>query len=441
MKDLIALWLNFCFLGTKGKEFLIGLLQQTALDKPTIQVASDVLTSMTIEAPFVGMSKTYLIPAGITEIELDLSLRETSPAISFKGIHIKAIDPISIHIVDSSIPNMGGFNVLPLEALSTEYMVMSYKRKTSSEFLIISSSDRNRVSVTLKTKGNVTHNGLVYTDGEIFHEHLDTFQTWQISSNFDLTGTFIKAEGKIAVFSGSECTAIPDTSSKCDFLDEQVPTVTSWETSFIVPLVDECYNVVRILGRDDGTNVTLKHGQTKSIINLDSAEYVDKIYRVVDNRDPVVVVQSTRPVLIAHFTGVNESNPNCGPSMTIVPASNQFTDKYDLISKSNLDASFVKIIIGTDKLGGLLMNNQTITPLNRYDVLIGRLKDSVAVFDLKLPIHKNDTPVSIFHDSGIDFGAIFYGFKQHQGLSFPLGMKMDLSQGKQLMSLKPTKCH
>lgn len=396
---------------------------------------------MTIEAPFIGLSKTYLIPIGITEIELDSSLRETSPAISFKGIHIKAIDPISVHIVDSSIPNMGGFNVLPLAALSTEYMVMSYKRKTNSEFLVISASDRNRVSVTLKTKGNVTHNGLIYTNGEVFHEHLDTFQTWQISSDFDLTGTFIKAEGKIAVFSGSECTAIPDISSKCDFLDEQVPSVTSWETSFIVPLVDECFNVVRILGRDDGTSVTVKHGQSMSVSNVDSTEYFDRMYTVVDNRDPVVVVESTRPVLIAHFTGVNESNPNCGPSMTIVPAINQFTDKYDFISKSDLDASFVKIIIRADKLGGLLMNNQTITPLKRYDVLIGRLKDSVAVFNLKLPIHKNDTPVSIFHDSGIDFGAIFYGFKQHQGLSFPLGMKMDLSQGRQLISLNLTKCH
>ncbi|XP_053383319.1 deleted in malignant brain tumors 1 protein-like [Mercenaria mercenaria] len=437
---LVAILVSLCFVDsarvdTTGTEFLIALLQQTAPNHPSVQISSNVTTSVTLEAPFVGLSRTYKVTPGVTEIRLDPTLRETSTAISFKGIHAKADDPVAIHVVDASVPNMGGFSVLPIRALSSEYMVMSYKRTTSSEFLITSASDRNKVSVTLKTKGNVTHIGLDYTNGEVIHEILDTFQTWQIKSDYDLTGTFVKAEGKVAVFSGSQCTEIPINSGHCDFTEEQVTTINAWETSFIVPLVDTCANVIRILGRDDGTDIKIKHGQSVSTIHLDSTEYKDQSYTVEGNRDPVVVIESSRPVLVAHFTGTNSTNSNCGPSMTLVPAINQFADKYSFMGKSELDVSFVKVIIRADRLGFLRFNNQTVNPQKRYDVLIGRFKDSIAVFELEIPKANNDTPVSIYHETGVDFGAIFYGFKQHQALSFPLGMNMDLSKANDLVRL------
>jgi hypothetical protein len=217
---------------------------------------------------------------------------------------------------------------------------------------------------------------------------------------------------------------------KCDFLVEQMTTVNSWEASFIVPLVDDCVNVIRVLGRDDGTTVKFKRGRTESTEYLDSEEFTDQTHSVDSNRNPVVAVGASRPVLVAHFTGSSGANSKCSPSMTLIPAMNQYMDHFNFVSKAGLEQAFVKVMIQSDQLDELRMNNRTVIPKNRYDALIGTHRNSFAVFEIDVTYANSDTLVNLTHTSGVEFGAIFYGFKQNHGLSFPLGMQLDLSKGE-----------
>ncbi|KAL4217663.1 Deleted in malignant brain tumors 1 protein-like [Mactra antiquata] len=324
---------------------------------------------------------------------------------------------------------MGGYTALPVEALGREYMVMSYKPKIRSELQISSVAHGNRVTIQVRTTGTVTHKGITYRNGQIIREYVDRYQTWSIQSSSDLTGSLIKADQKIAVFSGGECISVPEDSPDCDFAVEQLPPTYAWESDFIVPLVDTCANVIRMLGRDDGTSVKITYGDKTETISLHSTEYTDRyldtsVYRTA-------VIQSTRPILVTHLTGSqqNIATPSdCGPSMTLVPAIKQYSDNYHYVTENNLTASFVKIIIVENKAPGLRMNNQSIVVTNGANVLVGKSKVQYSVIDVDIPTDTNGMPVIFSHTTGIHFGAIFYGYNDHNTLSLPLGMQLDMSK-------------
>ena len=104
---------------------MITLLQELHPQTTTIQISSDVTTHVTLDAPFINLSETITVDPGVTLYTIDSSLRESSTKISFKAIRVRSDEPISIHVIDDTTPDVGGYLALPVESLGTEYMIIA----------------------------------------------------------------------------------------------------------------------------------------------------------------------------------------------------------------------------------------------------------------------------------------------------------------------------
>lgn len=343
------------------------------------------------------------------------------------GIRVKSEKPISIVVIDDNSPSVGAFLALPVESLSHEYMVFSHSGR-KSELIVSPAADRTTVSIALRSTSNVTHNGLVYSSGEVIREVLDSFQTWQIQSDSDLTGTVIKSDGKVFASSGSQCAHVPEVAKDCDFIVEQLTPVISWQTDFIVPLARSCLNTVRIIARDDGTSVKVTHDGRSWSTTLTAGGFDDRSFPHDPSKDPVVIVQSSRPVMV---TNTISSDPNaapevCGPAMTVIPAVTQFIDSYNFRLPS-VRRSALKLILPAAKMNGVLINGQPLRMTSSFHVFTGTYFDYY-VIDADTSGLGND--LNITHSESIDFGAVFYGMIGSDSFALPLGMSLDLTNGK-----------
>lgn len=417
----------FCHVGTAGREFVLTLLQELHAQPARIQISSDVTTNVVIEAPFINLSERISVSPGTTIYNLDSSLHESSSKISFKAIRVKSDDPITIHVLDDAVPDVGGYLALPVETLGTEYMIMSFKPSGKSEFLISPVSDTTKIYVHLKTKSNVTYLGQVYRNGDIIRETLDTFRTWQIISDTDLTGTVVKADGQINVISGSDCAQVPETSAACNYIVEQLPTVTAWATTFVVPLIRSCYNIVRIVSRDDDTLVQITSNHRTWSTKMNATDFLDEKYTVNSDQDPVAVIEANRPILVAHLIGPLDGNTfqSCGPSMTIVPGVLQYFNSYRVNVPSGLSNANILLLAPATRVDRLSLNNQPITAVSQYRALVHEeyIVLDVDVLDLAGDVLLNQADL-------YDFGAIFYGGRSNETFAFPLGMTMNITEGR-----------
>ena len=408
---------------------MITLLQELHPQTTTIQISSDVTTHVTLDAPFINLSETITVDPGVTLYTIDSSLRESSTKISFKAIRVRSDEPISIHVIDDTTPDVGGYLALPVESLGTEYMIMSFKPQGKSELLISSISDTTKVYVHLNTKSNVTYLGQTYSSGDVIRETLNTFRTWQITSSDDLTGTVIKADGLITVMSGSDCGQVPETSMACGYIVEQLPTVTSWDTVYIVPLSSTCSNVVRVISRDDDNSIRFTFNHRTWSTNLESSDFVDQSYSVQTDQGPYVVVEASRPILVAILVGpsVGEDYQSCGPSMTIVPGVNQYMNSYRVNVPTGLSKAVISVIVPATQVSGLRLNNQPISSSSLYHVSLNGTVEEYYVVDVDVVNEAGDVLLS--HADLFDFGAIFRGERANETFAFPLGMTLDLAEG------------
>ena len=139
-----------------------------------------------------------------------------------------------------------------------EYRAVSFSRSYfdnsyNSTVLVIGAEDNTKVQVTT-TEDAVGYlnsvNGHTYSyifrKGKMMSITISKYESLNISSVMDLTGTVIKAFHPVAVYSGHECASVPSYSSKCGHLVEQIPPVN---------VLGTCYAAAAFAGRESGDYV------------------------------------------------------------------------------------------------------------------------------------------------------------------------------------------
>ena len=405
------------FSDTAGQKFILGLLGQSSAGQTTLEISASSTSHVNIEAPFIGLSKQLTVSPGVAHItSLDSLLRETGSALSFKGILVTSDYPISVRVIDDVSPSVGGYLALPANTLGIDYIVTSFESRSGSELLVISVNDRTRVNIHLKTQGQVVYRGNVYTGGEIIYQTLDTFQTLQLQSTSDLTGTLIKADGKVAVFSGGACAVHQAGSSNCGFIVEQMLPVETWKSTYIVPNIATDVNTVRILARDDSTVVRFAVDNAAITVELNATESFDKDL----DHSRVGIVTSNRPISVSLVTG-NDFSIAVKPSMTLVPSVSQFETSY----RFNLTDVLVSIVVPASSASGIRMNNRPVVQPSKINVHIPLTGQDFSLFDIR--VTGPPSMVTLSHENSVPFGAIVYGIRHGDSFSLPLGLRLDLT--------------
>lgn len=264
-----------------------------------------------------------------------------------KAIHVTSDKPIALSAFNTELMSTDAAMVLPVPALGDKYFVPCYRHYTgtgtvgnsldwASQLAVIAHVDGTVVEITpkapvVKAGGGLRPAGIPYTvtlnRGDVYQIHTDVV-------NDDLTGTLVRVVnsglgcGSIAVFSGHQRTAVPNSSQfSRDHLVEQIPPTRTWGNTFVVPPIAYTTKfIVRILASEPGTSVTFDG--TPTTIN-NAGGFLE--YTVTGNK--TYAVDADKPVLVAQYAMTANDGWDLvrgvgDPFMIIVPPLEQRIDRF-----------------------------------------------------------------------------------------------------------------
>lgn len=335
----------------EGVDFWFGFMEHRDAGTNTMvaMITSKVATNGTISIPNQGWSQSFSVAANnVTIITLPYYVEVYgSENIEDAGIHLTSSSPVSVYIHQYHNARSEASIVLPVSSLGKEYFAMTYTGVLQqgeiypSEFLIVSTQDETIVEITVsdETKGNKPA-------GTTFSVELNKGETYQVQaaqSSGDLTGSFIKADKKIALFGGNSWTQVPSNCTFRDNLLEQMYPLETWGKKFVtIPNQHMSYDVFRILAAEDNTEIFINGVNTYTLNAGEFKEY---------QRSTPAYIESQNPLLIAQFTIGQSCNGHFvgDPSMVLLNSIEQTRDTVTLYNSSleNITENYINITMST----------------------------------------------------------------------------------------------
>lgn len=318
--------------------------------------------------------------------------------------------------------------ILPTSVLEKKYQVISYTQSQPtntfanefrrSQFSVVAVEDNTVIRIQLRKSGQIV--------GASFDVDLPKAGTiYSFQDQLDLTGTSIESVSidgsvckKIAVFSGSSSLSIGATGS-VDPLYQQCYPINSWGLNyFITPYQGKNKFIIRVLAKEDGTNVVV-NGQT---FPLTANEFKEFSY----TNQPAFAINSNKPIAVAQYSFTQTSDIGVGdPDMVILNPVEQnindvtvFLTPKNAITDQNINVVIRNEGIPTFKINGQKPTNTFIKIANtNYSYLQEKFTVGVGTF----------LSVRLTSDSG--FNAFCYGFGSVESYSYSAGTNVkDLFQ-------------
>ena len=133
----------------------------------------------------------------------------------------------------------------------------------------------------------------------------------------------------------------------CSHLTEQIPPTALWgKTYYTAPLAGKRSYTVKILAAHDSTTVNVYCNNTMKSFIINERNY----FNISLQRKEYCAVYSSKEILVIQLShGGGEDLDHGDPMMTLVPATNQYLNKFDLVTIRNpLESSYdhyVNIIV------------------------------------------------------------------------------------------------
>lgn len=355
---------------TKGKDFWLGFtenefVQGLALE---IYITSENRATVNLSNPLGTFRNTKIVEPGTSSLViLPGELMPREEGLNNFGIHITSDSDISIYALNKLSLSVDATMVLPTEALDTEYYVMAHVKQDTlendareSNMLIVATEDDTEIEVVPSVD---TFRG--WSAGETQTIILHAGQTYQVKSNSDLTGTFVRSVvgpdrncKKIAVFGGNRSTNVGDCGASKDHLMEQMTPVSSWGEEFLfVPYQSRVGgDLVKVMASVDGTKVQISGIGT---IELDAGEYYTN-----ESLDGVRSISSDKPISIGQFSRSQgcDGNPS-DPFMILLSPIDQGIKSITFSALPTLSAlvHHLTLVTSRDNLNGILLDGVDIT--------------------------------------------------------------------------------
>lgn len=363
---LLGCFTNSSAQSNEGTNLWFGFMEHRDVGQTTMvaMITAKQNTTGTISLPLLNWSVSFTVPADQVEVIELPQMAETlgSESITQTGVQIRSTQPVSAYIHQYFGMRSEASIVLPIDAISTEYFVMSYQgivnRGTDyvSEFLIVATENETTVTISPsdQTKGGNSPN----TPFTILLNAGESYQVQGLTASSDLTGSHIISDNKIAVFGGNNWTQVPSNCSARDNLLEQMYPVSTWGKQILtVPSDKASFDVFRILASEDNTVVEVQgsNTQTYTLNRGDWQEY---------QSSEANLIIGTKPILVAQYLiGVNCSGHVYGdPSMVLLNSIEQTRDTVTLFN-SRFEAileNYINVITRTADTDIIIFDGQRL---------------------------------------------------------------------------------
>ena len=278
-----------------------------------------------------------------------------------RAVHITADQPISVYGLSSRTQTTDTYLGLPVNILGTEYRAVCYtKIQQSPEMLsgisIVATEDGTEVTIVPRA---ITSTGrpanvpftVRLSKGDVY----TVVAKWEVAGICDLTGTQIRANKKISVFSGHACAYIPPKVEACNHLVEQMPPVSAWGKQYYLGMLKERSRYTyRVIASADSTKV---FADSKLIAILRAGEFYENLNAVKNTQ-----ITATKPVLVAQFAQGYRNGDSVGdPMMILVTPTQQFRTEYRFATPINGDwHHYINVIAPKESIREIRLNGRPV---------------------------------------------------------------------------------
>lgn len=372
-----------CHRSTEGTEFWFGFMEgrndNGNVHYIEITVTAKQSTGFKI---YIGKSQTPLdnVPDFVNEnssvrIKIPLELGEAtgSEIVQEKGIHLVAENPVNVYTLNWDRNSADVAVMYPVESLGKEYFTMCFTPRVSndtdhgrnSEFLIVASEDNTTIEITPSV---VTDAG--QEAGIAFNISLDKGEVYQVQSlnqnnlpgQGDLTGSYIKSDKPIAVYSGNFATTIPAVQNMggYDHLYEQMPPLNTWGREYYtVPLYTRRADRYRVLAAEDNTTFIYQN----NTVQLNSGEF----HEFILESDKASKILADKPILVAQFSQSNRTDDyftggSGDPFMIILSPISQTKNNVTFVAytSAQIENYYINIVVLTSEISNLRLDGASI---------------------------------------------------------------------------------
>jgi len=351
-----------------------------------------------IEIYGIGFKQNISIPGGtIRNIKIPVTAQVYSDEVKERlAVHITSDNPISVYGLNRRFQTTDTYLGLPTNVLGTEYRVMGYdvSEGLMSHFAVVATENGTEVTIIPSVNTN-TH-----VAGVPFKIQLDRGEVFQVASRnerrgtCDITGSQIKSNKKIAVFSGHQCAYVPSSIMACNHLVEQIPPVPSWGKHFYLGMLKPRSNYTfRVLANEPNTRIFL---DAKLIKILGAGEYWDSTL------NSNVQVTANNPILVAQYSQGFKNGDSIGdPMMLLASPTQQFLSEYRFATPINGSWRHnINIVVPNNGISSMRLNGQPIEA-DKFTPL-GISRYSIATIGVPYGSH--------FIRGDLPFGMYSYGF-------------------------------
>ncbi len=391
-----------------GKKFVVGFPRnfgQTSdqlslfITNPESSTVNFTVTPINISGNISNSSARVIVPSSF-EV---LSVNERN-----KGILVEADGNINLFGMSFNSGTADAYLALPCTVMAVdeyEYYGISYdvSRTWPSVILLVACENETVVKFNSST---ITLNSL---------------ETYQIESDNDLTGTRITSSKPLSVFSGSDCTLVPQDIFACDHLVEQVPPTVTWGSKFLVASLE---------GRSSGERIRVLSARAASVaVNCNTVVSVSEFqlqsggsfreFEIPINS--FCSIESTSPVLVAQYAYGSVSDGVGDPFMMIIPPIEQFTNNYLVEAFLLFVSNYVTVYVSSEffQTAPIVLDNSIVTGWRNVVCSSGEICGHISRTSVSPGAH------SIRHqNNSAALGVSVYGFDRDRSYGYPGGMKL-----------------
>jgi uncharacterized protein (TIGR02145 family) len=384
-----------------------------------ILISSQFATSGTVHSSYPGVDQNFTVAPGVVTQLTIPSGAALVGGIENKGVRITSADPIAVYGHNWRPYSTDAYLALPVNALGTDYRVLTYKApgySKTSHFSLVASDDNTLVTV---------HNQLTNADTSFILNKGQTYMDVEVTSlEEDVSGTWVRSDKPIAVYGSVDCDNIPSQAcAACDHIVEEMFPYYSWGKNFVTVSLagrDGSGDIFRVLSGDDGNEVTINGTPAATI---DSGQF----YQI--ELPGYNVIKASKPALVAQYAkGISCSGTITGdPLMMLILPCEQFLTNYTIINVAGFTSHWVNLVapdyaLGTISQDGVLIPAAAFTQIgttNYYGAQRSVTEDS-HVFTSTFP-----------------FGVFVYGWNQADSYGYPGGGSLSPVGTVQHVTLEP----
>ncbi|XP_041358255.1 uncharacterized protein LOC121375088 [Gigantopelta aegis] len=335
-----------------GREYIIVFMEHIVNSSQlTVYITTRHQTAVEVQlsAPLAPSSQyplnitvTNSVVSRVT-LNKDLALKFTGRFDN--GVLISSDGDITVQCFSSSISakypySIGGYLALPTNVLGTEYMIATFRERNSCLFAVVGIADDTLVVISFKLPPmkQVMFEDKTYRNGDTVNITINRYEAVHMSSLGSLTGTFIRATAKVAVFVGADYTSANGLSM--DHMVEQLPPLDSWGMDYmLIPFPDRSsFDLVVVVAQFERTTVV-----------YDNAKYVidgagENITLKLMSDTPTRLWSDKRIEVMQVSTSFNTYAVYTDPAMLLIPPVEQWVSTY-LFASPNIERRAKPVVL------------------------------------------------------------------------------------------------